>query len=503
MRVGGLEPSAGAENSRVRPPERGQHHGGVVRGERGPLGLAELDGVAAVDRDGPGPGAGLALGGHVEDRAVVVAELEVGDLLALGGGGQRRDRPALGCHVAQGGQVAGRARPGGEHDVAAVGGDRHLELDLAGGELDRCSALDAEGDGRQRRGRPVVGDVGESRAVGGEAHDARQPDRAQVLVGARGHVDQVVLGVGLGQHGGAVGAAPQGQLAGTPGADRVGPRDGDRRGEGGLGGAVGRLAVHDRLAGAGGQVERRHGAAAGVAQLDGRARRGAGDHVVGGLRRRRGRRRGIVVARAGAEHEGPAGQEGHASSDGAVPPCRHGATYQRHFAARRRPPHPPGDARRCRVLRPEPSARRDTVVSPGTRVGALRVGRPPPPRSSGWSCARTAACGSRARWRPGGWPSPARRPVAPGPEARCRLVRAVPCVLQPLIWSARARAASSSSSAGTTRDTSPMSAASAAPTSRPDSMISNARDEPMARGRRNDRPSSVAVSPLLMPAARK
>ena len=48
-----------------------------------------------------------------------------------------------------------------------------------------------------------------------------------------------------------------------------------------------------------------------------------------------------------------------------------------------------------------------------------------------------------------------------------------------------------------------MLAASCASTSRPDNMISNARDDPIARGNKKLRPSSVAVRPLLIPAARK
>jgi hypothetical protein len=48
-----------------------------------------------------------------------------------------------------------------------------------------------------------------------------------------------------------------------------------------------------------------------------------------------------------------------------------------------------------------------------------------------------------------------------------------------------------------------MRAASSASTSRPVSISSNARDVPMARGKRYDNPSSLAVKPLLMPAARK
>ena len=38
---------------------------------------------------------------------------------------------------------------------------------------------------------------------------------------------------------------------------------------------------------------------------------------------------------------------------------------------------------------------------------------------------------------------------------------------------------------------------------RAEGMISKAREDPIARGSRNDRPSSVAVRPLLIPAARK
>ncbi len=89
------------------------------------------------------------------------------------------------------------------------------------------------------------------------------------------------------------------------------------------------------------------------------------------------------------------------------------------------------------------------------------------------------------------------------PPTSCAWSAAIPWVLQPLIWSARSSAAVSSSVSGTMRETSPISAASGASTSRPDSMISNAREEPMARGSRKLRPSSVAVRPLLIPAARK
>ena len=56
---------------------------------------------------------------------------------------------------------------------------------------------------------------------------------------------------------------------------------------------------------------------------------------------------------------------------------------------------------------------------------------------------------------------------------------------------------------GARDDTSPIRSASSARTSRPVSMMSAARVDPTARGSRNDSPSSLAVSPLLIPAARK